>query len=115
MGWWSKSNDTEILLESLLKRCEDIRKQAEKGIKEYGSAEKNWTNINLYLGLSISFSSTLSVIFIFSQSSNISIGFSMISAVLGGFMSFLNPPPSVRAKKNQIIKNKYKRLDKKNS
>jgi len=43
MGWWSKSNDKEILLESLLKRCEDIRKQAEKGIKEYGSAEKNWT------------------------------------------------------------------------
>ena len=111
MGWWSKSNDKEILKNSSLQRCKKILDQAENGIKTHSFWEKTWTIIHLCLGLSISFSSTLSVIFIFSQSSNISIGFSMISAVLGGFMSFLNPPPSVRAKKNQIIKNKYKRLD----
>jgi len=82
MGWWSKSNDREILKNSSLQRCKKILDQAENGIKTHSFWEKTWTIIHLGLAILISVFSTLSAIFTFSQNTKISIGFSITSAIL---------------------------------
>jgi hypothetical protein len=111
MGWWSKSNDKEILKNSSLQRCKKILDQAENGIKTHSFWEKTWTIIHSGLAILISVFSTLSAIFTFYQNTKISIGFSITSAILAALMIALDPPPSERARRNRIIKNKYNRLD----